>query len=316
MAPPRPLLIKNGGPGPYLVALPDSAVQVMSGMQDNQLGLLGEMTFSIKSSSGGATNVHLQGQLVRVWETNGSLYLSNRLAGPATNYFLTSGGYFDGDEVVTLNTSSSNNFWKTFGFWLSQAAFDNDQQMESLLMILGAAQQGVQDYEVAASFAVTRHTSDHTAFTNACNVILGVPLDKVRPGATNSFNIFASRSTNLPSTMALRAYLAKVEKTTATNGGNVSTNFALVPISPNLNTNYFQAGPGLYVGTNTVQLVPGGAAHVSFALREEAFEDDEIEDCLIAFVGLATNSFGRSESAIIFPVASRFSLKSKSAEKK
>lgn len=321
--PPRPLLVKNNGPGPYYVGLTtasftsNSAPEYTS-VEHNQWALSGEGSFSIKSSSGGATNVHLQGQLVKVALDGTRLILTNKLAGAATNYFVQAPGYFNGDQIVDLNTSSTRNYWKTVRFELAAGVFDSNSTMDTLLLILGSSKQGAETYETASVYAVDSKTPNRQGtVTNYCGSIVGSPVTFIKPGVKNSFHIYCPGMTNLPATIDLKSYLSTVQKTLTTNSTNtnlVATNFALAPITPNLTASDYESGTNLYVGTNSITLDPSGFAKVEFILKPDAFE--EVVDCMIAFVGVSTNGSGKIETAVVYPIDTDYIPEEQSAGKK
>lgn len=288
---PRPLIVKNG-PGPNQP--PD----------DNKVGTGSPEAFSIQSSSGGATNLHLKAYLATIVQSGGDLYLSNSSAGPSTNCFVVPGGsgYFDGNATLPLKTTGD--YWETVDYQLDATVFPIESGSDSLLLMLGRAERSGMEYQAAFALVVDAPGTS----TNICTPVETARKEEpVNPGVKRVLGIWRDEGGNTNSVfMNLRAYLANVST-------NETGDFYLQNISGNLDGNALETGGGLFDGVTPVELKPDQSNPVSFVLKEDYFTDNEFEDCQIVFVGVTTNSGVSHKTAYILPVGSPFSTTAKKA---
>lgn len=287
---PQPLIVKNG---PGIHALPEG--NGISAAAANH-------TISVRSAQTGPTNLHLQAMFAVVYQTNGQYFLSNSPATAATNYFdvPAGSGYFTGNQTIPLN---SPNQWTGIDFKLKPSEFVSSNRKDSFLLMLGRAQQGTNEYQIAYAYTVHAGTST--------NVVTSVHLpetERITVEDKYKFNIWhdTTGSTNVVN-MNLQAYLAVVQ----TNGSN----FYLSNVTGNLGTEAFKDEPGLFTGGQPVSLKAGEFTPVSFVLREEYFTTNGYGDYMLIFVGTANDSQNHYETAYIFQVDSPYEANAQTEDK-
>lgn len=279
---PQPLIVKNG-PGIQF----DHAV-------NNGISVVDAVTFSIRNSAPTApTNIQIQSMFAVLQQSGGRVYLTNTAPIPATNFFDTSNPeFFNGNQTIELN---GPNAWTGVPFKLKQSEFVNSNRGNSFLLMLGRAQLGTNEYQIAYVYSVYAGAYS----TNIVTPVYSGEIERFTVDDKYKFNIWRKdeTSTNIVN-MKLSAYLASV----ATNSGN----FYLSNVSGNLGPEAFKSEAGLFDGTGTIPLKAGEFSPVTFVLREEYFQTNNYGDCMVVFVGTGTDASNHYETAFIVQVDSPY----------
>lgn len=293
----KPVVVR--GNGPILYPKPQFGFAGYS----NGINVDTESEIKYRSFSGGPTNMDLKtyfGAVVKV--PNGPYILSNTATVTTSNYLSSDPDWFNGSTNVPLNTSSD--CWEAVYFEVNGTAMSASNLNDAALVFLGKTTAGGTNYDSGYTYALQNRSGSPTNFwlPVATSAEANTTNPVFKTGEETTMVIYSTGITNQINTnLTFKSYLASVE--TDTNGA-----FYLTNLSSNLSASYFETNnTNYYKGQSTIALQASGTTTLVFKLKSQKFEQDEISDCLLVFVGVSTNTNAKCQVAYVLPLETGFS---------